>query len=168
MAFISKQIEIEHLGKVLEWAEQRFQRCTCVYENAERQYQKIFNGRQYRNYTTGDCLDWSEYGTKTLHSLEMHRHSAFQHCISSRHERDKAKKELDDYTAPIAVPCSEEPIVTNGSYCPGSPTYSTCCPGGEQDTNGSSSDDEDEDVEGRAEWIKFNTFASDEEDDDKQ
>lgn len=147
MAFISKQIEIEHLKKVLEWTEQRFQRCTCLYENAERQYQKIFTGRQHRNYTTGDCLDWSEYGTKTLHSLEMHRHSAFQYCISSRHDRDKAKKELDDYTTPIVVPCAEEPIVTNGSdeVQDADAPVTTCCPGVEQSGYHSSSSEDEED-----------------------
>ena len=147
MAFMSKQIEIEHLEKVLEWAEQRFQRCTSEYENAERLYQKIFTGRQDRNYTTGDCLDWSEYGTKTCHSAEIHRHSAFQYCISSRHERDKAKKELDDYMASIVVPCAEEPIVTNGSdeVQDADAPVTTCCPGGEQSGYHSSSSEDEED-----------------------
>ena len=67
---------------------------------------------------------------------------------------------------PVAVPASEAP---NAGDEDAGPPCSTCCPGGQQDdSDSSSSDGEDEDDEGRAEWIKFNTFTSDEEDGDEQ
>ena len=141
--------DLVHLEQVLEWAEQSFQHCTDAHENAERQYQKIITTRRKRNYTAGDYCDWSEYGTKTLHSLDVCRHRAFDLCFISRADRDKAKKELDDYMASIVLPCAEESVMTNGDdkVQGADAPVTTCCPVGEQDTCDSSSSDDEKDVE---------------------
>lgn len=124
--------ELEHLQQKLEWAEQAFQRYTSEYEKAERRYQNIITERRKRNCTAGDYCDWSEFGTKTRHSLDMHRHRASDLCFSSRRDRNKAKKELDDYMASIVVPCAEAPDTTadDGEVQDDTvPPPTTCCPG---------------------------------------
>ena len=133
-----------HLEQVLEWAEQAFQSYTREYENAERKYQQVITERRNRNYTAGDYCDWSEYGTKTRDSLDMYRHRISDRCFTSKDALDKAKKDLDDYMASIAVPCPEAPDA-GGEVQDVDAPVATCCPGGEQDTyDSSSSDDEDD------------------------
>ena len=133
-----------HLEQVLEWAEQAFQSYTRECENAERKYQKVITERRNRNYTAGDYCDWSEYGTKTRDSLDMYRHRISDRCFTSKDALDKAKKDIDDYMASIAVPCPEAPDA-GGEVQDADAPVTTCCPGGEQDTyDSSSSDDEDD------------------------
>ena len=134
-----------HFEQALEWAEQAFQSYTREYENAERQYQKVITERRNRNYTAGDCCDWSEYGTNTRDSLDIYRHRVYDRCFTSKDALDKAKKDLDDYMASIAVPCPEAPDA-GGEVQDADAPVTTCCPGGGQDTyDTSSSDDENED-----------------------
>ena len=135
-----------HLEQVLEWAEQAFQSYTREYENAERKYQKVITERRNRNYTAGDYCDWSEYGTKTRDSLDIYRHRVYDRCFTSKDALNKAKKDLDDYMASIAVPCPEAPDAGGEVQDVGAPV-ATCCPGGEQDTCDSSSSDEEDDNE---------------------
>ena len=135
-----------HLEQVLEWAEQAFQSYTREYENAERKYQQVITERRNRNYTAGDYCDWSEYGTKTRDSLDIYRHRVYDRCFTSKDALNKAKKDLDDYMASIAVPCAEAPDA-GGEVQDTDDPVTTCCPGGEQDTCDSSSSDEEDDDE---------------------
>lgn len=135
----------KHFEQVLEWAEQAFQSYTYDYENAVDAHQKVVTERRYRNYTAGDYCDWSEYGTKTRDSLETYRNRLYDRCFTSRAALNKAKKDLDDYMASIAVPCAEAPDA-DGEVQDTDAPVATCCPGGEQDTyDSSSSDDENDD-----------------------
>ena len=132
------------LEQLVEWAEQALQSYTCEHENAERQYRKIITERRNRNYSASDYCDWSEYGTKTLASLDKYRRRITDRCFLSREHLDKARKDLDDYMASIVVPCAEAVSIDDALQDVDAP-LTTCCPGNVQDTyDSSSSDDEDD------------------------